>query len=742
MVSKRAVCAVLALVCLALGALCHADDVPMPLLVSLSANAQASATLSGRVHALGSPDPIPYATIEIRGLSVTAATDQRGAFKVEGPAGLLTLTVSADGYASLTRTVRVGAGAHLVLNLGLNPTAFQAASVTIVGHRQHPQAIQASLTQAEIKEIPGTFGDVLKAITILPGIGVTSDLTGQVLIQGGGPDDSLYLLDSIPWPVPYHFGGLDSTVSPELLDSVDVYEAGYSARWGGALAGVLVGHTQAPPADRYHVDANLSILEASAAVSGPLGVGDATFTLTGRRSYFDLLGGPLGYPNLPVYWDSQGVLDFSLGRHNQFHTLVMGSSDAFNDVISSTGNSGFSGAIQYDTDFQSGGLSWLNTSLRNFASTLTPYAYHTDQIEQVSTLADDTYQTTYGLKEEAIWTPGQWMGVGHEVAVGGDLELTHYSFYGSLPRVTSTANISFSSLTSLPEVNSSVASQGLDGYAYVQDRIQLDKLWALTLGAHYDSNSLVADGEVGPRVSLEYRPWPADKITAAWGLYDQEPSALQVNPQYGNPGMEPESAEHTVLSYDHDFSTSLIGRADVYYKALSNLVVSDPSNPELYDNKGVGDVKGLDLFLTKDLGKHFFGALSYSLSNSDRLDLPSQAWGLYQYDQPDIFNAVGSYSPNTRWTFSCKLRYNSGNLVLPSGDDTYNGSDRLPYYLRIDPQVERNWRFQTWTLTAYAEIINLLNRKNVAMEFVNSSGQTGTVPDLPRFPDIGVEATY
>jgi len=88
------------------------------------------------------------------------------------------------------------------------------------------------------------------------------------------------------------------------------------------------------------------------------------------------------------------------------------------------------------------------------------------------------------------------------------------------------------------------------------------------------------------------------------------------------------------------------------------------------------------------------------------------------------------------------LRYNSGNLVLPQGDGTYTGSDRLPYYLRVDLRAERDWRFNVWTLTAYFEIINILDRKNVAMEFVDNSGQTGTVPDLPRFPNIGVEANY
>ncbi|HTB23040.1 MAG TPA: TonB-dependent receptor [bacterium] len=722
----------LALACLALGSPCLADK-PAP-------SSGAWATLRGQVHAQGSPDPIPYATLRFQAPPLVLTADRRGRFSASGPAGLWTFSVQADGYAPLTKTVRLKAGAADTLNPGLVPTGFQEAEVDVLGHVQRPQAIQASVTRAQIKEIPGTFGDALRALAILPGVGLASDLSGQLLVQGGGPEDNLYLIDSIPWPIPYHFGGLASTVSPDLLKSVDLFEAGYSARWGGALAGVVNAQTQAPSRDRLHADADLGILQASAALSGPLGLGNATFTLTGRRSYFDLVGNLAGYPHLPAYWDSQGALDFSLDPNNRFHALMLGSNDAFNDVISGGGD--FSGSIQYDEGFGSGGLSWINTALPGFVSTLTPYACHSDTILQVSTLADDSYQSTYGLKEETLWAAGTLLGAKHEVAAGADIESTQYTFYGSLPRVTSTANISFSDLTSLPEVESTVLSHGLNSYAYVQDRAQWDESWALTVGAHYDSDSLVADGELGPRLSLEFKPRRGEKLCATWGLYDQAPSALQVNPQYGNPGLEPESAEHTTLSYDHDFNPNLTGKVDVYYKALSDLVVSDPSNPCLYDNKGVGDVKGLDLYLTENLGDHFFGTLSYSLSDSSRLDLPAQAWGLYQYDQPNILNAVASYSTSPRWTFGCKLRYNSGNLVLPQGDDTYDGSDRLPYYLRLDLRTERKWRFDVWTLTAYFEIINILDRKNIAMEFVNNSGQTGTVPDLPRFPNIGVEAEY
>jgi hypothetical protein len=706
----------------------------------------AAALLSGHVHELGSPDPVLGALVELVGTTLSAAGDAHGAYALAGPAGTWVLRITSDGYAPLSRTVKLAAGQRRKQDFGLNPTAFVAAEITVKAHRDHPQVIQASVSQREIKEIPGSFGDALRAVQNLPGVGAPNDFSGQILVQGAGPQDNLLLIDNLPWPIPFHFGGLVSTVNPDLLDTVDLYEAGYSSRWGGSLASVVDAKTKAPDTDRLHLDADVSILEASAAVEGPLGLGDATFTLAGRRSYFELAGRAAKLPTVPSYWDSGASLDFSLGAHDHIHLLLLASDDSLDftstaDSSSNNNGNNFSGTLRYDQDFQTGGFSWVDTALPGFVSTLTPYAYHTDSILGIDSFMDDTYRTSVGLKEEFQWQAGRLLGAQHELSGGGELEQSAYTFEGYFPRITSTANISFSDLTNMAAVASTVQVSGFSGYAYLQDRLKLGEALALTLGLHYDASDLVADARLNPRVSVEWKLDPRSQLSAAWGLYDQQPSALNVNPQFGNPGLQPEDAEHVVLAYQHQFNPALTFKLDGYYKALNGLVVSDPNNPNLYDNEGTGDVKGMDLYLKEDLGERFFGAVSYSLSKSERLNLPAQGWAPYQYDQPNIFTAIGSYKFSHVWSLGGKLRYTSGNLEQPAGSQLY--TERLPDYLRLDVRVGREWRFQTWSLKLYGEVLNLLDRKNPAMEFVNSNtGQTDTVDDLPRMPNVGLEAKY
>lgn len=706
-------------------------------------------SLSGKVRVAGAPDAVPGAKIEWVGTTLTAVAGLDGSYRLgEGPAGPVTLKVTADGFRAFQRTykaLRKKTGQRRI-DVGLAPEEIEGDEVVVTGHHQAPQAVQSTVTQAQIKEIPGSFGDALRAVQDMPGVGAPNDFSGQLLVQGAGPEDNLYLIDAIPWPVPYHFGGLVSTVSPDVLNKVDLYEAGYGAKWGGSLASVLDAQTAEPMSGRLHLDADANLLQATGSMQGSLGMGDATFLVAGRRSYFDLVARAMGISDFPVYWDGQLKVDFSEGAHDKFRVLVLGSDDSLGMTNNNTNNnnnnsSNAPSSIQYHNGFESGGVTWVDTRLKTVTSSFTPYVYHTDQIIGIDQLTNDTYKTVYGLKEEAEWAAGKWAGAEHEIGLGGDVEMADYTFEGYFPRVTSTAHLSFDDFTSLPDVASTVQSQGYSGYLFLLDRAAFGP-WILTAGVHADSESYVADGRVGPRLSLEWHPDSLDKWTVAWGLYDQAPSPLNVNPQFGNPGLTPEDAEHLVLGYQRKLPWGMTASVDAYDKKLWNLVESNSANPDLYDNNGIGQVVGADLDVRADLGKKFFGWISYSYSHSTRLDEADQAWGLYQYDQPNILNLVGSYAPSERWTLGGKFRYTSGNLVLPGDATLYEESDRLPAYVRLDLRVDRSWKFQTWTLKVYGEILNVFNRVNPAETFTNNDGDTQTVDDLPRIPDLGIEATY
>ncbi|MGH7441931.1 MAG: hypothetical protein ACREKE_04570, partial [bacterium] len=83
------------------------------------------AALKGRVHVLGSPDTVPDAVISVPAQKLRALSGARGAYHLLGPPGLWTLRVCADGYACLSRTVRLKPGQSKILDVGLTRLEVQ-----------------------------------------------------------------------------------------------------------------------------------------------------------------------------------------------------------------------------------------------------------------------------------------------------------------------------------------------------------------------------------------------------------------------------------------------------------------------------------------------------------------------------------------------------------------------------------------------------------------------------------------
>jgi hypothetical protein len=90
-----------------------------------------------------------------------------------------------------------------------------------------PQRVQTE----ELRSIPGTGGDPLRALQSLPGIASAGDFVSGLYARGGGPLDNLHLINRMPLPFPFHFGGLISTLNADTLEAVNLYPGGFTAEF-------------------------------------------------------------------------------------------------------------------------------------------------------------------------------------------------------------------------------------------------------------------------------------------------------------------------------------------------------------------------------------------------------------------------------------------------------------------------------------------------------------------------------
>ncbi|MFK5282723.1 TonB-dependent receptor plug domain-containing protein, partial [Lacticaseibacillus paracasei] len=84
-----------------------------------------------------------------------------------------------------------------------------------------------------------SLGDALRSLQNLPGLARAPFLSGSLIVRGSAPGDTQVLVDGMPLPLLYHFGGLSSTIPTNMLDRIDFYPGNFSARFGRAVGGVV-----------------------------------------------------------------------------------------------------------------------------------------------------------------------------------------------------------------------------------------------------------------------------------------------------------------------------------------------------------------------------------------------------------------------------------------------------------------------------------------------------------------------
>ncbi|MBW1755697.1 MAG: hypothetical protein JRJ80_05955, partial [Deltaproteobacteria bacterium] len=70
--------------------------------------------------------------------------------------------------------------------------------------------MKRTIDKDELTRIPGTRGDALRAVELLPGVARPPFGIGLLIVRGSAPQDSESFIDGIPVPLIYHFGGLTS----------------------------------------------------------------------------------------------------------------------------------------------------------------------------------------------------------------------------------------------------------------------------------------------------------------------------------------------------------------------------------------------------------------------------------------------------------------------------------------------------------------------------------------------------
>ncbi|MDE6769808.1 MAG: TonB-dependent receptor plug domain-containing protein, partial [Muribaculaceae bacterium] len=146
-----------------------------------------------------------------------------------------------------------------------------------------------NLDLSTMAKMPMLFGenDIIKSITLLPGVHGEGDGGGGFEVRGGTASQNLIQLDGITLYNPAHVMGIFSTFNDNALGMATLHKGSIPTGFGGATASVL--ETTLAPGDmkRFHGVGTIGILAAKAMLEGPIVKDKLSFAVSARRSYVD-----------------------------------------------------------------------------------------------------------------------------------------------------------------------------------------------------------------------------------------------------------------------------------------------------------------------------------------------------------------------------------------------------------------------------------------------------------------------
>ncbi|MGE3578913.1 MAG: carboxypeptidase regulatory-like domain-containing protein, partial [Vicinamibacterales bacterium] len=510
------------------------------------ASGQETVTIRGHVIEGLSRVAIPGATI--RAGDTTATTGADGRFTLQTRAGTVTLTFEAPGHLAESRelTLTAGAPAPDIEVVLFNVQQF-TETVTVGGESKAPLAelppARVEVTPLQVNAVAGAVDNVFRVIQTLPGVSAADEIGSRLVVRGGSPDQNLTMMDGVEVHNPYRLFGLFSAFNPATVKSFELSAGGFGPKYGDRLSSLLTVENR-PGTEKARLTGSgaLAITDGNVVLEGKLpGTSTGSWLLTGRRTYYDLLVGPLLDQKLPSFADVQTIFSW-LPRQGQRVSVTAIRSRENTDATFDDEETSETIAIQSGASNDLASLSFFTTAGRRGSSrTILSWYRNNEQLgvngqvvneakrsntPGTSAFANVAFTRDLLLRDIALREEYSFAASDrHGIEAGGDLHLLDT---GWAWRITGDRNSG--------EANGS-SIQGGAGLPAILDSTRIAKrasLWLsdrwvatsrLTLqpGVRLDWNDISKEMVLGPRVSAALDLGSGYRARGAAGLYTQSP---------------------------------------------------------------------------------------------------------------------------------------------------------------------------------------------------------------------------
>ncbi len=674
--------------------------------------------IQGTVYQRSTEKLLAGANVRITETNQTEKTDENGIFRfIELPEGTYTFVVTHPLETEPTSvSVAVSSGDTTEIKIYLGE-AVRLETIVVEGKRLPPTISRTEIRGSELLRIPGAANDALKGLTTLPSIGIPNDYFGVLYIRGSEPGSNLYYLDRTPLGYPFHWGGLLSTISSETIETIDIYAGGYGAEFGLDSQAVLDIHARDSLQERLNGKFNLNIFYSEGLLEGRIG-DNGYISVSGRRSYFDFIVGPIiesqtgSEQQFPYFSDYQLKFAYPLTEKHHLTVNAFAATDHFKieeqaalveegaeiaeieaparippeETARSSAyfKNGFNGqGIHLRSNFTDQLTSHLSlTRSHNFLNidfkAVVEERYSLEPIDGEWNYAANFAR--YDIKVSApVWTLRE--DISFRLTPSFELESGFlFAFNPATSSEKGWLEENFSSeqdLTYTTDIDGDEVVResifedvydefGHDFYrteGYLQGRYDPLSFLSVALGIRLDYLNVTEQLSIQPRGSVSFKLPAGSNLRFAYGHYEQNPLPYQLLSEDGNPVLTPSLTRHYIMELEHPLSSRTELKFATYYKDAQKLVTADEVSN--YLNQGNAYVGGAEVFLRHRISDKFFGWFSYAYTHAERREQPNAAYRPYLFDNTHIVSIVANYSFTPDFEIGAKWQYLSGTSEVP-----------------------------------------------------------------------------
>jgi len=617
---------------------------------------------------------------------------------------------------------------------------------------------------AEMRDVPGAFGDPFRVLDTLPGVIPIFSGLPYVYVRGAPPASTSYVYDDIAVPLLFHFGVLAAIVHPAMLGDLMFYASVAPARFGRKTGGVFGAQGPEFSEDKLHGEVELRLIDVSTMLHVPI-AGGGRVVAAARYGYPGAIASLLVEDFTLSYWDYQLRAEIPVGNHDRFELVWFGSYDK-------AGEPGDEITITFHR---------VETRLLHEVGKLQLGAALQLGFDQTSAGNDFHVQSArFGPRIWATWNPNPRVKLrvgGDMLATAGEIGTNDSNSDGEPPVGMPDPGQPMPGEPNPPDepggrgpddrvdpISQQVKGRNMVGL-YAELNLHPVAQWEFALGVRGDlwMTGTTQQHAAEPRVTLTYHPTDVSDVYVAGGVAYQ-PAVFPI-PIPGLADIVLDNGLQRALQveggYRRDFGDELRLETGLFFSHYSGLLfLSTAFDCDSDDGSGEGsdacdgdgfprstsDAYGWEVFLKRPSHHTVSGWISYTLGGATATGPTGRSF-IPETDVRHFGSIVLQFDLGKNWKFGTRGFFRTGR-VATFESTPFNPDQRLPGFARADVMISNRWKTSWGHMKLSLEWFNLtFAREATGLNcFQDDTGlavscKTEYAPAI-AFPNLGLRGEF